>query len=83
MVTLIALVLVSAAFAFGFYVLGRSLAKIHREHARERQLLINQILHLSGRTWQPPPAGNGEPTETVIAAWDWDPPGPDQDVEED
>lgn len=28
-----------------------------REHARERQLLVNQILHLSGRTWTPPPAG--------------------------
>lgn len=27
-----------------------------REHARERQLLTNQVLHLSGKTWQPPPA---------------------------
>lgn len=27
-----------------------------REHARERQLLVNQLLHLSGQTWQPPPS---------------------------
>lgn len=27
-----------------------------RSHARERELLINQIMHLAGRTWTPPPA---------------------------
>jgi len=26
-----------------------------REHARERNLMLNQIMHLAGRTWQPPP----------------------------
>lgn len=27
-----------------------------RQNARERDLLVNQILHLSGRTWQAPPS---------------------------
>jgi hypothetical protein len=26
-----------------------------RQHARERDLLVNQVMHLSGRTWVPPP----------------------------
>jgi hypothetical protein len=30
--------------------------RLIRSHARERDLLVNQILHLSGRTWTPPPA---------------------------
>ena len=31
-----------------------------REHARERQLLINQVLHAKGLTWQPPPVAPPE-----------------------
>lgn len=27
-----------------------------RETARERNLLVNQLMHLAGRTWQEPPA---------------------------
>jgi hypothetical protein len=27
-----------------------------RSYARERDLILNQLLHLAGRTWQPPPA---------------------------
>lgn len=27
-----------------------------RQHARERDLLINQLLHAAGNAWQPPPA---------------------------
>ena len=27
-----------------------------RQHARERDLLLNQLMHLAGRTWAPPPA---------------------------
>jgi hypothetical protein len=36
-----------------------------RQAARERDLLINQVMHLSGNTWSPPPAENGrrEPVE--------------------
>lgn len=45
----VALVLVALIFAG----LVRSLV---RAHARERDLLLNQLMHLAGRTWQPPPA---------------------------
>lgn len=34
-----------------------------RQHARERQLLIDQVCHLSGRAWTPPPANTFEPPE--------------------
>ena len=27
-----------------------------RQHARERDLLLNQLMHLAGRTWAPPPS---------------------------
>lgn len=27
-----------------------------RQQARERDLLLNKIMHLAGRTWEPPPA---------------------------
>jgi hypothetical protein len=37
------------------------LRSILRQQARERDLLLNQIMHLSGRTWTPPPAAaNGD-----------------------
>jgi len=32
-----------------------------RQQARERDLLLNQIMHLSGRTWTPPPAHDPRP----------------------
>ena len=41
-----------------------------REHARERNLMLNQLMHLAGRTWQPPP-GPPEPAyddEEALAA---------------
>lgn len=27
-----------------------------RQQARERDLLLNKLMHLAGRTWEPPPA---------------------------
>lgn len=37
-----------------------------RQAARERELLLNQIMHLSGKTWTPPPAETWEqPTEVL------------------
>lgn len=39
-----------------------SLAALHtvgqliRAHARERNLMLNQLMHLAGRTWQAPPS---------------------------
>lgn len=37
-----------------------------REHARERTLMLNQLLHLAGRTWEPPPAADAQPTDEPI-----------------
>lgn len=45
-----------------------------RSHARERDLLVNQILHLSGRTWTPPPAEEWKPAadgQPVVSVSDW------------
>ena len=38
-----------------------------REHARERNLMLNQLLHLAGRTWQPPPADTADGDATLRA----------------
>lgn len=46
--SIVALALVATA---AMHTVGRML----REHARERNLMLNQLLHLAGRTWQPPP----------------------------
>lgn len=35
---------------------GALLRSFVRQQARERQLLIDQICHLAGRTWNDPPA---------------------------
>lgn len=43
----LALVAVAALHAVG---------QLLRSHARERNLMLNQLLHLAGRTWEPPPA---------------------------
>lgn len=58
----------------------RLLRSERREAARERTLLINQVLHAAGRTWQQPPAAdNGhEPVSlsytTHPEALDWEVP---------
>jgi hypothetical protein len=50
------------ATALSFTHLVRSLI---REHARERNLILNQLLHLAGRTWQPPPTPDRPPRTTA------------------
>jgi hypothetical protein len=50
-VTLAALVLVACTI----YLSATILRGMVRQQARERELLLNQIMHLAGRTWQPPP----------------------------
>lgn len=42
-------VLIVTAFA-------RLLENQRRSHARERDLILNQLLHATGNTWTPPPA---------------------------
>jgi hypothetical protein len=43
-----------------------------RAYTRERHLLVNQLLHATGRTWQPPPvaepADDADERELVMAA---------------
>lgn len=34
------------------------LARQQRQHDRRQDLLINQLLHATGRTWTPPPAAD-------------------------
>lgn len=48
-----------AATALTFAGIIRSLV---RQQARERGLLVDQVCHLSGRSWSPPPAAH-EPRE--------------------
>lgn len=52
------IIALAAVAALLLSVLGLSgvIRSLVRGHARERDLLINQILHLSGRTWQDPPS---------------------------
>lgn len=58
--------------AFALYLSAALFRNLVRQQARERELLLNQIMHLAGRTWQPPPepqpaAGPvGEEEETVV-----------------
>jgi len=67
----VALFLIAAlvAVVVAFAGIVRSLI---RQHARERDLLVNQILHLSGRTWTPPPADEWGPAtdgEPLVREW--------------
>jgi hypothetical protein len=49
---------VSAVTALALASVVRSLV---RQQARERDLLINQVMHLSNKTWTPPPAREPQP----------------------
>ena len=53
MIVLAALLI--AGWAVSVTVLLRSADRARREHARERQLLTNQVMHLAGRSWLQPP----------------------------
>ena len=41
--------------ALALYLAAALFRGLVRQQARERELLLNQIMHLAGRTWQPPP----------------------------
>lgn len=43
------------------------LRSLSRQQARERDLLLNQLLNLAGRPWQPPPSLSPEP---ALTPWD-------------
>ena len=50
-----------AVLAVGLYTLGMLVRGLVRQQARERELLLNQIMHLAGRTWTPPPVPEPSP----------------------
>lgn len=53
--TVLALAL-AAGWALSVTALVRALTSERRQAARERDTLLNQVMHLSGKTWTPPPA---------------------------
>jgi hypothetical protein len=57
-VTLLVVAVLAIALLAVVMVLAGLLRSQQRAHARREDLLVNQILHLSGRTWQSPPAGD-------------------------
>lgn len=56
-VTLAVVLLAAVAIATG----GSLLRSLVRQHARERDLMLNQIMHLADHTWSPPPAAEPKP----------------------
>jgi hypothetical protein len=54
--------------ALAVYSAGMVVRSLVRQQARERELLLNQIMHLSGRTWQQPPAPEAQAVDedTVV-----------------
>jgi hypothetical protein len=61
-----ALVAVVAAFA-------ALLRWQQRAYTRERHLLVNQLLHATGRTWQPPPRVKSRQRTEVDGSDGWRP----------
>lgn len=59
----VALALVTVAYIVTLAVGARVTHSLIRSHARERDLLLNKLMHLAGRTWEPPPAQEPEPPE--------------------
>lgn len=47
-----------------------------REQRREREALQNKLMHLAGRTWEPPPVGEPEAVEVPVFALADDSPDP-------
>lgn len=70
-VVCIALVLALVAVTLAFVSF---LTRQQRAHARREDLLVNQILHLSGRTWTPPPADEWQPPadgDPLVQVFEW------------
>jgi hypothetical protein len=45
---------------------ARAQRSSQRQHARERELLINQLCNVVGRPWSPAPADEWTPTEEEL-----------------
>jgi hypothetical protein len=61
--------ILAAAVVVVAVVFGALLRWQQRAYTRERHLLVNQLLHATGRTWQPPPAAEkwGDELEEIEA----------------
>ena len=56
----------AAALAVVSLTFAGLLRSVLRSTARERDLVLNQLLHATGRTWTPPPAEVPPPTEEPL-----------------
>ena len=63
-----AVVLALVVLAFLHFV-----AQSARAHARREDLLLNQMLNLAGKPWQPPPAAIEEPDKLEVLGYSWTP----------
>jgi hypothetical protein len=61
-ITVAAIVALALVAVAALHTVGQML----RAHARERNLMLNQLLHLAGRTWQPPPAAPEQELEELL-----------------
>lgn len=60
----------AAAIVTMVSVFGGLLRSQQRTHARREDLLLNQLLHAAGKTWQPPPTlPEPEPQEPTARTW--------------
>lgn len=67
--TYVALALVAGWAATSITLLGAVRAQ-WRQHARERDLLLNQLLHATGKPWQAAPADDKpEPAPREPRSW--------------
>lgn len=53
---MIAIVVLAATLVIVVSVFSRLLVSQQRAHARREDLLLNQLMHATGKTWTPPPA---------------------------
>jgi hypothetical protein len=51
-------------------LLARLLSSQQRAHARREDLLVNQLLHLTGTTWQEPPVAESRHTRAAERGFD-------------
>lgn len=57
--------LLTAVVAIG----SRLIRNERREHVRERDLLLNKLLNVVGKPWQPAPADERDPDEDLSNEW--------------
>lgn len=61
--TAVALALITVLLVVCVLFVG-ALERQRRAHARREDLLVNQLMHLAGKTWSPAPAESWGPADT-------------------